>query len=194
MNQYLFDKIIENYRLNIENQHAQYNLLITILSGAFLLLLTINWYWNNHRITEKIKSLEEQARSIRDIINSDTSNFFKQKEKEIVETFYHQQTTIDQLAVAIFSVNSDNTGGALFFLCRSMDIFRMQNDQINLRKSVELLLQFISHDPLASVKKVYNLNDVKKFVNNIPDMLNREREVIKSFLEGCVEFSTEVKL
>lgn len=184
MNQYSFDKIIELYRLNVETQQNHFNNLLTLIGLIFGVLVTFNWFWNKQLITNEIKELKKNAATLREVIMNDSVKFQSDKEKEITAAFFDQQCKIDQLAVAIFQT-SNNVPFAIFYLSRSIDIFRMQNDQIRVRNSIDLLKEYITTEPVSSQKIIFNLEETKKFINKIPDLFYKEKIEILEFLETC---------
>lgn len=187
MNQLYFDKMIELYKLNLENQHNQYNLLITVIIGIFIALLGFNWYWNKQKIEGKITEIETKFTTIKDEIKSEYEIFFKIKEKEISNRLQKHEGALATLSTMTFDAMGDYST-AIFFCCRSIGYINFEENSESpeaLLMGVNMLLKFIQHPDVIRDKKIVNLEESKRIIRKLPTLLNDKKKIIMEFLDQC---------
>ena len=194
MNQLYFDKIIELYKLNLENQHNQYNLLITVIIGVFIALLGallgFNWYWNKRQIENKIKKIETKFTTIKKEIHDEYEEYFKTKQVEIYKTFLEQQAHLSALTEFIFQIEK-NYPYAIYYCCQALLFFTKLNNSTaeeGILANVNLFIKLTQVPEVVANKKIYKLEETKTVIRSLPVLLNDKKVQMLAFLDQCTDF------
>jgi hypothetical protein len=158
--------------------------LVTIVIAIFGALLAFNWLLIYKEFKKRIKNLERDFETYKKNISETNAEFYKVKEKEIVELFVIEERKINSLAAFIFQ-NSNLIGISIYFLVKALEASMMLKEDKNIRQMVNTIIQTVNNEPLKTEKKIYNLDEVKIIITRIPNILFEEKEKLISFFNEC---------
>ena len=192
MNNIYYNKIIDLYRLAIEIQKDNYYHLIIILIFIFGVILGLNWILNIKLYKQQIKTnidkeVENRIKLLNEQLEKTIDEKLKSKLKLIIDQILQSERNMCMIGAVIFDNNND-FGKSVYFISNIVKSLLIVNDDMKLvRHYVDMMIEYIKTEPLHSQKIVFRLDEVKKNVIEIPDVLSKERDALTVFLNTCTE-------
>lgn len=196
------DKIIDLYKIIIEQESSNHTMFLGVLMAMVAALLTATWWWNKVGASKEIKSevekkFKEEKTDMLNELNKSLQESTEKRFKKYEDRVLFLEGEVAR-SMAISAAQHKVYDLAVYWWVAYLDPnLKLKND-IEIRRGVDQILRDIALLEKQEKKEKSELKDGEKFekhiihnyeyvmstVNRIPKTLDEERKKIKKALKG----------
>lgn len=194
--------VIDIYKTLLEQEVSNHNIFITILLGITVIFLGVTWWWNKTGAIREIKlevekKIEEEQKILTETLEKKIRTLIDNEIKEYDKKILLIECEVMR-SMANFATEKKLFNISLYWWVKNLEIQIKLNDTSYIRKVIDWIIEDIESLEVKeeddnkgkaefTKEKIHELKYILKVIKTVPDILDKEKDIIRKKLKGREE-------